>query len=283
MHNAISFPAKFQSLAGVIIIHARNSIREHRAVRCFNPSRESSSFTRGSSIYGMPTRWKFQSLAGVIIIHAPVALQTTKSLPCFNPSRESSSFTRGSISWMPTRWKFQSLAGVIIIHAHRGLKRALLADVSIPRGSHHHSRQRIERHGGRHRLVSIPRGSHHHSRPSKLYDVRYYSMFQSLAGVIIIHAPWRCVRRWCWAVFQSLAGVIIIHAWLSASMPTVKCCFNPSRESSSFTPTGFIRLTSVVAQFQSLAGVIIIHAAACRAARVCGRVSIPRGSHHHSR
>ena len=158
--------------------------------------------------------------------------------------------------------EFQSLAGVIIIHAEHDLSAdEFPALVSIPRGSHHHSRpitvEALEREGWFQSLagviiiharghafgdvvlkVSIPRGSHHHSR--SLLGNSMHSAF----------------------VFQSLAGVIITHASKSFLTSSKKNSFNPSRESSSFTRGEWFRVL-VYMKFQSLAGVIIIHARRC--------------------
>ena len=155
--------------------------------------------------------------------------------------------------------------------------------VSIPRGSHHHSRLRF---GQARRLkrkfqslagviithactssmwkfittVSIPRGSHHHSRVDANNRASDCGQFQSLAGVIITHARNVARRNQALFEFQSLAGVIITHAFAGAQPERGEIGFNPSRESSSLTRMWRIGNMSLQRLFQSLAGVIITHA-----------------------
>ena len=278
-----SYINSFQSLAGVIIIHAHKRYEGHACKDGVSIPRGSHHHSRAITTPPGTGAAQFQSLAGVIIIHAKLTGAGERYVNVSIP-RGSHHHSRpvASRSLTISIGGFQSLAGVIIIHAcgvrftppqaqRFNPSRESSSFTLMPAGA---AEGEI--------MVSIPRGSHHHSR--------------------LLPELWRRLRL----RFQSLAGVIIIHASGPAPPTSQPAGFNPSRESSSFTRifhclTTFYDSVSIPRgshhhsrrrcnrpaecpdEFQSLAGVIIIHAVVGQAAVNAVNVSIPRGSHHHSR
>ena len=110
-----------------------------------------------------------------------------------------------------------------------------------------------------------------------------YSLFQSLAGVIITHAAPRSWHQREGLQFQSLAGVIITHAYDRIRLVVANEGFNPSRESSSLTRSVPVLCQTPNRCFNPSRESSSLTRRAGDVKRDLFVVSIPRGSHHHSR